>query len=377
MQSRPLIFVPGTRTSRLAIRKTNGSVEHFWPLLPHEFLVREKLDGVFHLLETKIRRNVDEDDIPVVATGLIPFAYGGLIKSILAWGYKPNLDFWIFPYDWRQSNRVSGQLLARFIEEKTGNSTDGVDIVSHSMGGIITRSAHKYGAPIRRAIYIGCPHLGSPLAYFILHPEIDSRRFIGSAYDSYPLAPTLAGHSSNNESKKSLNERRKELFAKFPSMYELLPDHTYLSKMPVLSADGKPAFGVEETYLTNDWAFKQKDMRTAINDASAFKAEIGDELSGDDVLLVCGTNQITFDSIKFRTAYHVPMTNRPTYVMQRGFSLPYDSGLGGDGYVPTISAMGTVSETSAFKNTVFIPEAHTALPNANATAEVISRFLSA
>ena len=68
------------------------------------------------------------------------------------------------------------------------------------------------------------------------------------------------------------------------------------------------------------------------------------------------------------------MTNRPTYVMQRGFSLPYESGLGGDGYVPTMSAMGTVSETSAYKNTAFIPEAHTSLPNANATLEAIADF---
>src|SRR3712207_9016554 len=44
---RPLIFVPGIRTSRLAIRKEDGSLEHFWPLMPHEFLIRAKLDRVF------------------------------------------------------------------------------------------------------------------------------------------------------------------------------------------------------------------------------------------------------------------------------------------------------------------------------------------
>jgi hypothetical protein len=103
-----------------------------------------------------------------VATGLIPFAYDGLIKSILTWGYKSNLDFWIFPYDWRQSNRISGHLLAKFIEEKTEGKRgdDGIDIINRSMGGIIVRVASLKGAPIRRAVYIACPHLGSPLAYF-------------------------------------------------------------------------------------------------------------------------------------------------------------------------------------------------------------------
>src|ERR671916_3375825 len=95
----------------LAIRKEDGSLEHFWPLMPHEFLIKAKLERVFHYLETNIRLRGDDNDdgVKVVATSLIPFAYDGLIKSILAWGYRPNFDFWIFPYDWRQSNKISGQ----------------------------------------------------------------------------------------------------------------------------------------------------------------------------------------------------------------------------------------------------------------------------
>jgi hypothetical protein len=54
--------------------------------MPHEFLVRKKLDRVFDYLETNIRLKTDDndhDDIKVVAASLIPFAYDGLIKSIL------------------------------------------------------------------------------------------------------------------------------------------------------------------------------------------------------------------------------------------------------------------------------------------------------
>ncbi len=58
---RPLIFVPGIRTSRLAIRKENGSLEHFWPLMPHEFLMRAKLDRVFQYLETKFADKADDE----------------------------------------------------------------------------------------------------------------------------------------------------------------------------------------------------------------------------------------------------------------------------------------------------------------------------
>jgi pimeloyl-ACP methyl ester carboxylesterase len=376
---RPLIFVPGIRTSRLAIRKENGSLEHFWPLMPHEFLIRAKLDRVFQYLETKVRDKVDDnDDVKVVATSLIPFAYDGLIKSILTWGYKPNIDFWIFPYDWRQSNRISGHLLARFIEEKTEGKCDGVDIISHSMGGIIARAAYRNGAPIRRVAYIACPHLGSPLAYFILHPQIDSRRFIGSAYHNYPLGAHWQHNDTNNiEPRNTLYHRRKELFVKFPSMYELLPDESYLRSRAILLADGKPELGPEDTYLKNDWAFKEKDMRSNVINAMEFKRELGEELPRQDVLLICGTNQLTCDAIHYRTSYHASITeHRTSYLMQRGFSLPYDSGQGGDGYVPVTSAMASISGTLAHSNSVFIQEPHTVLPNAKATIDAISRFLT-
>ena len=375
---RPLIFVPGIRTTRLAIRKENGSLEHFWPLMPHEFLLRAKLDRVFQYLETKIRDKLDDDDVKVVATSLIPFAYSGLIQSILRWGYKPNIDFWIFPYDWRQSNGISGHLLARSIEEKIEGKCDGVDIISHSMGGIIARAAYRYGAPIRRAAYIACPHLGSPLAYFILHPEIDSRRFIGSAYHDYPLAaPQQTNDSNNSQPRKTLYHRRKELFVKFPSMYELLPDESYLRRRTILLADDQPTAGAEETYLRNDWAFKDSDIRANVVNAMEFKRQLGEELPRQEVLLVCGTNQLTCDAIHYRTSYHVSKTERrPSYVMQRGFSMPYDSGQSGDGYVPVSSAMATVSGSPAYSNSVFIQEPHTVLPNAKATIEAISRFLT-
>jgi hypothetical protein len=63
--------------------------------------------------------------------------------------------------------------------------------------------------------------------------------------------------------------------------------------------------------------------------------------------------------------------------MQCEFSLPYDSGQGGDGYVPITSAMASTSGALAYSNSVFIPEAHAVLPNAKATTEAINRFLMA
>jgi hypothetical protein len=223
--------------------------------------------------------------------------------------------------------------------------------------------------------------LGSPLAYFILHPQIDSRRFIGSAYHNYLpntyWQPPNNDTNNNNEHRNTLYHRRKELFVKFPSMYELLPDESYLRNRAILLTDGKPEAGAEDTYLKNDWAFKEKDMRSGVMNAMEFKRELGEELPQQDVLLVCGTNQLTFDTIHYRTSYHVSITERrPSYLMQQGFSLPNDSGQGGDGYVPVTSAMASISETPVYNNSVLVPEAHTVLSNAEATIEAITRFLA-
>jgi pimeloyl-ACP methyl ester carboxylesterase len=375
---RPLIFVPGIRTSSLALKKSDGHFEHFWPLMPHEFMIKDKLDRTFAYLDTKIRKKAD-DDVPVIATGLVPMAYAGLIRSILAWGYRPNVDFWTFPYDWRQSNSVSGQQLSRFIEEKTaGRQHDGIDIISHSMGGIITRAAQMYGARIRRTAYVACPHMGSPLAYFILHPEIKSQQFMSSFY-----LPDWAPNESSTATegrKKTLYQRRKELFVKFPSMYELLPDESYLRGRPMLFADGEPVFGADNTYLKNDWAFKSPDMQTKVREAMEFKRVMGQKLlsKDNDILLICGTDRITCDTIRYLTYYQVPATSgRTSYVMQRGFLAPYDSGQHGDGYVPLASAMASAPASPRHLNSVFIAQPHTILPNEKTTIEAIGRFLAA
>jgi hypothetical protein len=143
-----------------------------------------------------------------------------------------------------------------------------------------------------------------------------------------------------------------------------------------LLTDGRPKSCAEDTYLKNDWAFEEKDMRNAVINAMEFKRELGEGLPRQDVLLVCGTNQLTCDTVHYRTSYHASITERrPIYLMQQGFSLPYDSGQGGDGYVPITSAMASTSETPTYSNSLFIPEAHTVLSNAKATIEAISRFL--
>ena len=60
-------------------------------------------------------------------------------------------------------------MLAEFIKKK---NLDSIDIICHSMGGFVACAACKQGARIKRTAYIATPHLGNPLSYFELNPEI-------------------------------------------------------------------------------------------------------------------------------------------------------------------------------------------------------------
>lgn len=165
MIERPLVFIHGIYCSTLAI-----SDNTFWPSSKFSSsMVRDVLDK----LRTNIPTAVAEH-VPVVAKDLFPSAYDVFINSMSSsWGYTQGSNFWTFPYDWRQSNEISGKMLTDFIKEKIqGTNWDGVDAVCHSMGGFVVRAAIMNHAPIKRTVYIASPHYGNPEAYFALNPEI-------------------------------------------------------------------------------------------------------------------------------------------------------------------------------------------------------------
>ncbi|MDP2932923.1 MAG: hypothetical protein Q8N81_02220 [bacterium] len=96
-------------------------------------------------------------------------AYDDLVDTFEANGYKEGYDLFLFPYDWKQSNVVSAQDLQMKIgKAKIACQCDKVDLVAHSMGGIVARQyieSNNYQNDIDQLIFLGTPHLGSPEAY--------------------------------------------------------------------------------------------------------------------------------------------------------------------------------------------------------------------
>ena len=101
--------------------------------------------------------------------------YDNLMEALIAAGYredslleaKPTL--FTFPYDWRADNNITAGLLKEKIQRvKEISGRDKVDIIAHSMGGLVARSyieGNDYQNDIDQVVFLGTPHLGSPESY--------------------------------------------------------------------------------------------------------------------------------------------------------------------------------------------------------------------
>jgi pimeloyl-ACP methyl ester carboxylesterase len=245
---RPLILVPGILGSSLAIEK-DPEFFGIWPLTPSWVPLDDFLDDLLLDLGNNIRKKSMDEKVSVVTTGLLPGAYDGIIRAIIKeWGYKIGNNFWTFTYDWRQSNDISGQMLAEFIKDKIqdNNNWDGVDIICHSMGGFVTRAAaYNHGADeyIKRTVYIASPHFGNPLSYFELHPDIHNVGF----YDFYEKGPMT---DQVRYIIPHFEEKINNLYRKWPSAYELMPDEFYLGERAMIYTDDEAIKGVDAVHRT-------------------------------------------------------------------------------------------------------------------------------
>ena len=92
-----------------------------------------------------------------------------------------NQNFFLFPYDWRQDNRETARQFAEFINSKDPQQDHQIRIISHSMGGIITRlmllNEQNIANRTEKFFHIASPIQGSAKAYFTLkkHPKFDEK----------------------------------------------------------------------------------------------------------------------------------------------------------------------------------------------------------
>ena len=128
------------------------------------------------------------------ALGVILLAYLRIKLKLDASGY--DADF--YPFDWRQSIARLGNDFAKRLKELGGK----VDLVAHSMGGLVARSAIGQGGKCRRLIMLGTPNFGSfapvmalratyPVVRKVgeLDPFMSRRIWLGTCSAASPASP--------------------------------------------------------------------------------------------------------------------------------------------------------------------------------------------
>lgn len=353
----PLIFVPGILGSRLFKK---GSSEAIWPTVGWGDKGRFK--------PTSLRALTSVDDKETSQNEpLFPLVYSELLRHFENMGYILGQDFWVFPYDWTRSNRESGRRLAQFVQDilTAHPQWRQVDVVNHSMGGIVTRAAAKlYSAPIRRTVYIASPHFGSPKVFFILHPKMKFSVF-GNFFRNLigDLAWRWYLHRLAGTENTSLEKQVKSLACQLDSVFELLPDRFYFegNHLVVVKEASKgdcPICGLESTYFSGHCKFPSSELQNRVREAMAFKEELGAALPGRENLLIYSDSEETIDRMVC-----------PARVQWR-FGRYKDGGQGGDSIVPVDSA--TLNNPSAARR---VQGTHNGLPNSPETSLLIREFL--
>jgi len=225
----PVIFVHGVLGSKLAHKNTG---EEVWFSSPWKLL----FDEYRHLAY-----QIDPDSLEVIpniyeaselAGDIIgKDFYGNIIKTLVEYGgYKhaevgqkvdpTNKNLYTFIYDWRQDNVISAAQLADMVDqirEDYDNPILKVDIVAHSMGGLITRYYMRYGRDdvtddndfpvtmyggdrVRRVVLLGTPNLGSVnmLRIFLNGAELGFKKINPETLVTMPSLYQLLPHPLNN-----------------------------------------------------------------------------------------------------------------------------------------------------------------------------------
>jgi uncharacterized delta-60 repeat protein len=203
---RPLIFIPGITGSYLN-RASDGS--ELWPglLTFHDGLSLDPDDPITDVIASGAIRQV-------TFLGIVTQIYGPLLDALANAGYRPNSNpptLFVFPYDWRKSNADNAIALKNFIVDvRAMHSGSDVDIVAHSMGGML---AQRYildnpngSHHVAKLITIATPWLGAPKVVNTL----ETGEFFDGISNLIVMQSTL-----------------KKLVEFFPGAHELIPTPRY------------------------------------------------------------------------------------------------------------------------------------------------------
>lgn len=271
--------------------------------------------------------------------------YDNLYEEFSANGYVPEEDLFTFPYEWRDSNKVNAVALRGKIQQiKNKTHKPKVDIVAHSMGGLLAREyieSGYYDNNVDQLITVGTPNLGAPKDYvkweagesfFDLFDMVGKRLFTLEALEN--------GYSSVYD---YIHERP------ISSVRELLPVYDYLY-------DAEKNYALRGGYPNN---YPRNEFLEELNNADKVQLLKNTQYTkiigklGSAKSVVSGYNVINASSGKIWQHGYPKSFNNPFFVedgLQKG---------DGDKTVPLYSA--EASEIPADR-TIYLQSEHNDLP---------------
>ncbi len=175
--------------------------------------------------------------------------YDDLIATLVANGYVEGENLFTFPYEWRDSNVLSAAILRNKINEiQEICDCNKVDLVAHSMGGLVARQyiqSNNYGNDVDQVIFLGVPHKGSQKSYLQweageFSPDINIIDMLTKSF--FTLEALKNGHSNifNYIHNKPIT-----------SVQELLPTFDYLKDKDTGLIRDYPNNYPQNTFLEN------------------------------------------------------------------------------------------------------------------------------
>ena len=268
-------------------------------------------------------------------------------------------NLFCFSYDWRKDNAYNSELLSEFIDSVLNwTGSDYVNLVGHSMGGIVAKTFIKLfdESKVKKLVFIGTPHLGAP--------EV--------------LTVMLTGKLFEWLNNFATNAFFKELARNLPSCYQLIPTRSYFD----LSLNNGISGGVDVysecfqllngSYLTYDGLIEYlrnyvsqplgEDLNDFLLDNSEiFKEDIDTVDFGNvQVFNIVGANQLT-----------IGLNKEVEFIPGSGIIAIEDvRNLNGDYTVPLRSA--ELINGQVFENTYYLSGMiHSAIPSSQSTLEIL------
>ncbi len=224
----PTIFLPGIAGTRMSNKFRN-----LWPDWPslygslddnHLDVMELKSDGVSPLKDEEAYKTVTVGD--AIRKEATEDFYESFIGHMSDRGYKEcskpkevcaDGRLFVWGYDWRKDLKPSVADLTSYIEQvKTATGSSQVNLVAHSMGGLIARSYISNSTRAQNVsimVTMGTPYLGAPKAFQAIH------------YTACLLDAAFKKCWLNRD-------QLHELAQNFPAMYQLTPSPNYFKVYP-------------------------------------------------------------------------------------------------------------------------------------------------